>query len=128
MDQQDIYTWILIGIVVLVSTAGDVLSAQAMQKIGDFSKLRERVGIGGVVVAVVRSPRFLLALVFMALSFFTLMMALSWADVSLVVPATAALTFLTNAVAAKLFLYERVDRRRWVAAIFVAIGVALVAQ
>lgn len=128
MDTQDIYTWSLIAMVVLASTAGDVLSAQAMQKIGDFGKLRQRVGIGGVVVAVLRSPRFLLAVVFMALSFFSLMMALSWADVSLVVPATAALTFLTNAVAAKIFLYERVDRRRWIAAVFVAVGVALLSQ
>ena len=47
MDTQDIYTWCLIGAVVLSSTAGDVLSAQAMQKIGDFGKLRQRVGMGG---------------------------------------------------------------------------------
>ena len=48
------------------------------------------------------SGRFLLAIVFMAASFFTLMVALSWADVSLVVPASAACTFLTNAIAATL--------------------------
>ena len=46
----------------------------------------------------------------------------------LVVPASAACTFLTNAIAAKLFLYEKVDRRRWIAAIFVGAGVALLAQ
>lgn len=128
MDTQDIYTWSLIAAVVFSSTAGDVLSAQAMQTIGDFGKLREKVGIRGVIIAVTRSGRFLLAIVFMAISFFTLMMALSWADVSLVVPATAALTFLTNAVAAKFFLYEDVDRRRWIAAVFVAAGVALLSQ
>jgi drug/metabolite transporter (DMT)-like permease len=128
MDRQDIYTWSLIGAVVLASTAGDVLSAQAMQKIGDFGKLRERLGIAAVFVAVMRSTRFLLAVVFMAVSFFTLMMALSWAEVSLVVPATAALTFLTNAVAAKIFLREKVDRKRWIAAVFVSVGVALISQ
>jgi drug/metabolite transporter (DMT)-like permease len=64
----------------------------------------------------------------MAVSFFTLMMALSWAEVSLVVPATAALTFLTNAVAAKIFLREKVDRKRWIAAVFVSVGVALISQ
>jgi drug/metabolite transporter (DMT)-like permease len=128
MDTQDIYTWALIGVVVLASTAGDVLSAQAMQKIGDFGKLREKLGVGAVIIAVLRSSRFLLALVFMAVSFFTLMMALSWAEVSLVVPATAALTFLTNAVAARIFLHEDVDRRRWIAAMFVAAGVALLAH
>jgi len=64
----------------------------------------------------------------MAISFFTLEVALSWADVSLVVPASAACTFLTNAFAARIFLYEKVDKRRWMAAMFVAGGVALLAQ
>ena len=40
-------------------------------------------------------------------------------------PAAGSLTFVTNAIAARIFLKERVDRRRWVAAIFVCCGVAL---
>jgi len=47
--------------------------------------------------------------------------------VSLVAPAAASLTFLGNAVAAKIFLKEKVDRRRWIAAALVAAGVALIA-
>ena len=125
---KDLYTWATIAIVVLSSTAGDVLSAMAMQKIGDFGELRRRLGVRAVIIAVLRSPKFLLAVVFMAISFFTLEVALSWADVSLVVPASAACTFLTNAFAARIFLYEKVDKRRWIAAMFVAGGVALLAQ
>jgi drug/metabolite transporter (DMT)-like permease len=34
---------------------------------------------------------------------------------------------VTNALAAKFFLRENVDHRRWTAAIFVCIGVALLA-
>ena len=128
MDTRDIYTWSAITVVVLASTAGDVLVAQAMQKIGDVGELRRRAGIGAVISAVAHSGRFMLAIFFMAISFFTLMIALSWADVSLVVPASAACTFLSNAIAAKIFLYEKVDRRRWIAALFVAAGVALLAQ
>ena len=48
-------------------------------------------------------------------------------DVSLIAPASASLTFVTNAVAAKIFLHERVDRRRWMAALLVAGGVVLLA-
>ena len=58
-------------------------------------------------------------------SFFSLLFTLSHADVSLVAPAAGSLTFVTNAIAARIFLKERVDRRRWVAAIFVCCGVAL---
>jgi drug/metabolite transporter (DMT)-like permease len=63
----------------------------------------------------------------MACAFFSLLLALSWADVSLVGPASASLTFVTNAVAARIFLHENVDRRRWTAALLVAGGVALLA-
>jgi uncharacterized membrane protein len=63
----------------------------------------------------------------MAVAFFSLLFALSWGDVSLVVPASASLTFVGNTVAAKVFLHERVDRRRWIAAGLVACGVALLA-
>ena len=63
----------------------------------------------------------------MATSFFGLLVALSWADVSLVVPATASLTYVTNALAARLFLHERVDRRRWMSALLVCAGVAVLA-
>ncbi len=61
----------------------------------------------------------------MACSFFALLYALSHEEVSLIAPASASLTFVTNAVAAKFFLHENVDRKRWMAAIFVCLGVAL---
>ena len=41
---KDAYTWATILAVVFSSTASDVLTAQAMQKIGDFGELRRRVG------------------------------------------------------------------------------------
>ncbi len=63
----------------------------------------------------------------MAVAFFSLLFALSWGDVSLVAPASASLTFVGNAAAAKFFLHERVDRRRWMAAALVACGVAFLA-
>jgi len=47
--------------------------------------------------------------------------------VSLVAPAAASLTFIANAIAARIFLHERVDRRRWIAALLVAGGVVLLA-
>jgi drug/metabolite transporter (DMT)-like permease len=63
----------------------------------------------------------------MTLAFYSLLFALSWGDVSLVAPASASLTFVANAIAAKIFLHERVDRRRWMAALCVAAGVLLLA-
>ena len=64
----------------------------------------------------------------MAVGFFSLLITLSWGDVSIVGPASASLTFIANAFAARLYLKEHVDRRRWIAALFVACGVALLAR
>jgi len=61
----------------------------------------------------------------MTIAFFSNLVGLSWADLSLLGPATAAHTFVPNAVAAKFFLHENVDRRRWFATIFVCCGVVL---
>jgi drug/metabolite transporter (DMT)-like permease len=64
----------------------------------------------------------------MALNFFAMLYTLSIVDLSLAAPATASLTFIGNATAAKIFLRENVDRRRWLAVLFVCVGVVLLAQ
>jgi uncharacterized membrane protein len=122
-----LYTWSAIFAIVVASVVGDVLLARAMRQVGDVSALRRRSGLGIVIVRTLGNPNFLLGVVAMAVAFFCLLFALSWGDVSLVAPAAASLTFIGNAVAAKIFLHERVDRRRWIAAVLVAGGVALLA-
>jgi drug/metabolite transporter (DMT)-like permease len=121
------YTWGAILVVVLASTAGDVLLSRAMKQVGDVGQLWRRAGLLTVTSRILRNPSFLLGILMMAVAFYSLLFALSWADVSLVAPASASLTFVASAVAAKLFLHERVDRRRWMAALLVAAGVALLA-
>jgi|SRR5580692_9962237 drug/metabolite transporter (DMT)-like permease len=121
------YTWAAIAVIVLASVTGDVLLSRAMKQVGDVGELRKRSSIMSVVVRVLQNPFFLLGIVAMAVAFFSLLFGLSWGDVSLVAPASASLTFVGNAAAAKLFLHERVDRRRWMAAAMVACGVAFLA-
>jgi drug/metabolite transporter (DMT)-like permease len=122
-----IYTWGAILVIVFASVVGDVLLARAMKQVGDVGELRRRVGLFAVIGRTLGNPSFLLGVMAMAVAFFSLLFALSWGDVSLVAPAAASLTFIGNAVAAKIFLHERVDRRRWIAASLVAAGVALLA-
>jgi drug/metabolite transporter (DMT)-like permease len=98
-----------------------------MKQVGDVDELRRRVGLFSVIKRPLSNPIFLLGVTAMAVAFFSLLFALSWGDVSLVAPAAASLTFIGNAIAAKVFLHERVDRRRWIAATLVAAGVALLA-
>jgi len=122
-----LYTWSSVLAVVLASVSGDVLLSHAMKKIGDLGELRRRRGVLTVIGRVLSTRAFLLGLGCMAIAFYSLLFALSWNDVSLVGPAAASLTFVGNAFAARIFLRENVDRRRWMAAFFVAGGVLLLA-
>jgi drug/metabolite transporter (DMT)-like permease len=121
------HAWAAIAAIVLASTTGDVLLSRAMKQVGDVGELRRRGGALPVVGRILSNPNFLLGVLAMTLAFYSLLVGLSWADVSVVGPAAAALTFVANALAAKIFLHERVDRRRWIAALLVAGGVALLA-
>jgi len=123
-----IETWATIVAVAATAVAGDVLTAGAMRRIGDLDDIRAHSGLTGAIRAVTTSPMFLFGVLSMALSFFSLLFTLSNVDVSLAAPASASLTFLGNAFAAKLFLKENVDRRRWFAALFVCAGVYLLAK
>lgn len=121
------YTWAAIAFIVFASVTGDVLLSRAMKQVGDVGELRKRSGIFTVMGRVLGNSYFMLGIVAMAIAFFSLLLGLSWGDVSLVAPASASLTFVGNAAAAKFFLHERVDHRRWIAAGLVACGVAFLA-
>jgi drug/metabolite transporter (DMT)-like permease len=128
MTSSPLHSAAMIAAIVLTATAGDVLTASAMRKIGDLDVIRAEHGMRGAIRAVVGSFRFLAGVVCMALSFFSLLFAVSNANVSLIAPASASLTFVSNAVAAKFFLHENVNRRRWLAAVLVCCGVALMTR
>lgn len=117
----------MIASIVFWATTGDILTASAMRQIGDLDEIKAARGLSGAIFAVLGNVRFAIGVVCLAFSFFSLLFALSHNDLSLIGPAATSLTFVSNAVAAKFFLKENVDRRRWTAAIFVCIGVALLA-
>jgi|SRR5215472_7639635 len=117
--------WSAISLIVLGSSGGDVLLSSAMKRIGDLDQLRAGRGVLAVIGRVFSEKRFLLALCCFAVGFFSLLTALSWGELSLVAPASASLTFVVSAILAKLFLKEDVDHRRWIAALLVCVGVAL---
>jgi drug/metabolite transporter (DMT)-like permease len=119
--------WLAILAIVLSSSAGDVLLSRGMKQIGDLGQRRREHGFRFVMSQILRNRYFLIGVACMAISFYSLLFGLSWNDVSLIGPAAASLTFVANAVAAKIFLHERVDGRRWAAALFVAAGVVLMA-
>lgn len=121
-------TVVTIAVMVLGATVGETLISAAMTRVGDLGTIWSERGLMAAIFAVVRSPLLIGGIACMAISFFALLTALSGADLSFVAPATNSLTFIATAVSAKYFLKENVDRRRWLAAMFVAVGVALLAR
>jgi drug/metabolite transporter (DMT)-like permease len=118
----------MIAAIVLASTAGEVLIAAAMKSLGDLDDIRAHSGLLGAIRAVLTSPLFFAGVFFLALAFFSLLFALNHLNLSLVGPAAASLTVITNSIAAKFFLRENVDRRRWTAAALICVGVYLLAH
>jgi drug/metabolite transporter (DMT)-like permease len=125
---RTLYTWICIFTTVWTAAAGDVLVAVAMRRIGDLGDFRRDHGSLAVMIRLLSSGVLFGGVFFMAVAFFSNLVGLSWADLSVVGPASAALTFVANALAGKFFLHENVDRRRWFATILVCCGVLLLTR
>ena len=121
-------TWACIFAVAGMAIAGECMIAAAMRKLGDLDIIRAKSGMPGAIRAVLSSPLFLVGASCMALNFFAMLYTLSIVPLSLAAPATASLTYVGNAVAAKIFLRENVDQRRWLAVAFVCAGVFLLAK
>jgi multidrug transporter EmrE-like cation transporter len=126
-----LHQWSAIVGVAALAIAGEVLIASAMRDLGDLDNHRTGPGLKGFlgpIKAVLSSPKFLIGAFCMAFNFFAMLWALSIVDLSLAAPAIASLTYIGNAVCAKLVLGENVDRRRWLAVLFVCFGVVLISH
>lgn len=117
-------TFLFLAIVVLSGTGGDIAVTHAMKRIGEVKNFAPR-ALLGVLRRVLKSGWMWLGIALMALAFFSLLALLSWAEVSFVVPATAA-NYIAGALGAKFLLKERVSKARWAGMLLVAAGVALV--
>jgi uncharacterized membrane protein len=116
--------WILIAIIVVATTIGEVSQAAGMRRHGEIRDFRP--GAVGRAMALLARNRFIIVSVLaMAVSFFAYMGLLTVSELSFAVPATAV-TYVLETVLAKYVLKERVNALRWVGAALVICGVALV--
>ena len=116
-------TVVFLGVLVIAGTAGDLAVARAMKRVGHV-RLSPSSLMRGMADSL-RQGWMWIGLALHAAAFASFMMLLSWADVSVVVPASA-LSYVTGVAGAKLFLRERIDGNRWAGVLLIALGVALV--
>jgi len=116
-------TVIMIAVIVLADSAGDVLLTRGMKQVGEIStiKWRELFAIARKVLA---NKSFLSAIFFICVTFVSFLTVLSWADLSLVFPATS-LVYVVSTLGAKFILKETVSFQRWMGIFLVCLGVAL---
>ena len=113
----------LIATIVLADAIGDVLLSMGMKQVGEISTLRpgDLLRIGRRVVT---NRSFLCGLFFLAVTFFSFLIVLSWADLSFVFPAKS-MVYVASTLGAKLILGENVSPLRWTGVSLVCLGVVL---
>ncbi len=109
--------YLVLGVVTLTSALGDTSLAIGMKRVGPVSLSHP-----GALLAALRTPwvcaGVLLLLVFLA-SYLT---ALSWADLTFVLPATS-LAYVGIAFLSKFWLHEEISPARWLGIALITAGV-----
>jgi drug/metabolite transporter (DMT)-like permease len=108
---------VLAGVAVFAA-AGDSLMSCGMKQTGAVSLER----LPSIILAVL-NPSVALGVLFLLAFFASYMMALSWADLTYVLPATSV-GYVLLALIAKFLLHEHVSATRWIGISLISMGVA----
>ncbi len=114
--------YLVLAGVTLFSAIGDSLLAQGMRQVGAVSLSRLP-----ALIATILNPWIVLGILFLLGFFAAYMTALSWADLTYVLPATS-LGYVLLALIARFFLQEHVTTARWLGIALIAAGVGFVTQ
>ena len=113
--------WLLLGVIIGSTVISDLLSSLEMKRHGEIREFNSQ-----VLKTLAQKSYLILAVFFMAISFFAFMKLVEIADLSFAVPASAG-SLVLETLLARLVLGENVDRQRWLGAGLVACGVWLLA-
>jgi drug/metabolite transporter (DMT)-like permease len=114
--------YLVLAGVTLFAAIGDSLLARGMQQVGNISLRR----LPDIILSIL-NPWVALGILFLLGFFAAYMTALSWADLTYVLPATS-LGYVLLALIAKFLLHEQVSMTRWVGIAMISAGVGFVTQ
>ncbi|PYU52024.1 MAG: hypothetical protein DMG48_06305 [Acidobacteria bacterium] len=114
-----------LAVLILGSTGGEIAITHGMKATGEPTRLRP-MALLQFLGRAVRNGWFWAGVPLMALSFYSLLVLLSWEPISFVIPASA-LSYVVGTLGAKYILGEQVSAARWAGVVLVCAGVALVA-
>jgi uncharacterized membrane protein len=116
----------LLAVAIVSQAVGNVLLSQGMKLITGESQLTWSNWVS-IFLQAVQSPSILFGVGFYVIFFVLFAAALSRADLSFVLPAISS-EVVINVACADYFLNETVSSIRWIGALLISIGVALVVQ
>lgn len=112
---------VLLGVSLFAST-GDSFLSRGMKQVGSVS-LHQLQSI----ILVVFNPWVALGIVFLLAFFACYMAALSWADLTYVLPATSV-SYILLTLLARFYLHETISLSRWMGVLLISAGVGFVTQ
>ena len=114
--------YLVLAAVTVFGATGDSLLSRGMKQAGNIS-LHQLPDL----VLTILNPWILAGIVFLLGFFAAYMIALSWADLTYVLPATS-LGYVLLALIAKFLLHEQVTTTRWLGILLVSVGVGFVTR
>ncbi len=117
-------TLVAIIVTVLADAGGDLFNARGMKQIGSV-ELGSYKDILQFIRRVLTNSYILRGIACQTVAFISFISVLSWADISLVRPATAA-TYIFTLLGARLILHEHIKLGRLIGIVIVGCGVALI--
>jgi len=114
--------YLVLAGVTLFSAVGDTLLAHGMKETGNISLQNL-----GSIILVVLHPGIALGIFFLLAFFACYLTALSWADLTYVLPATS-LSYVLVTLVARFWLHEQVSLSRWLGVLLISLGVGFVTQ
>ncbi len=118
-------TVIVVMLAALSASVGETLLSYGMKKSGAVN-VAEPSQWFSLVLSVVRNPYITVGVVFLAVFFFLYLAALSWADLSFVLPLTAV-SYIFAALLARFVLREEISLFRWIGTVVIMLGITLIA-
>jgi len=123
---SNLKTSIVVALLVALCSAGNLFFSIGMKRIGALQGW-SMATIHMAFVAIFTSPWIWLGIVNMLLFLAALMLVLSWADFSYVLPATASM-YVVIPLVGHFLLGEGVPAIHWIGIVLICLGVALVGQ
>jgi len=122
MNTLTLPRYLVLGVVTLTSAFGDTFLAVGMKHLGPVSLSHP-----DALIAALGTPWVLGGVLLLLIFFASYLTALSWADLTFVLPATS-LAYVGIALLSRFWLHEQISIARWLGIALITAGVGFVTQ